>query len=683
MFKFEARRAHSILFVGFFSLILASANVLAQNQFEDKPIADVVVTFEGTDKNVAANETFRIIAREALGPTYSSVKVREAIEKLYDTKQVASVIVEANEVAGRGVTVRFIVRRKTQAQRVTIELPENDESKITEQELLFRLNLLDPGTAITEQTLQNNADLILEYLRDRGFFKAEVTYSQHPLETETEVGVTFRVIPNAQATVESFNINIEGYDSAKLLEKVKLKPAEPFTRERLAADIEIIRGVLRADDYLAPSLEEARVVYDGEKNTIAISLTGKVGPIVEVDVEAEHDRVGNRTQKKLLPVKREGTLDYAAIVEGERRLETHYQEQGYFFVNVTPVCSIEPPLDATDATTIKNDTEFLCSALNTTDLQNKKVTVKYRVDLDRQLKLTGIRLEGTSQFTIIEIKTVLESQEANLLGIIPLFGYGRGYTSERLLEQDAATIRSLLRELGYRDATVRVNQGVSPDGNNLIITFVVEEGPRTIISGIEIAGNSALTDDILKAQLPKLEGTYFSRAKIRNGQRKLSEFYSQAGYYDAKVDFSIDERITDPNTDERLFKVVYTVTNEGQKVVIDRIRVTGNEKTKPEAILRALTLRSGEYLRAGDIYTSEQNLYSSDVFARVDIKPRPAGERPGGERLTDIIVSVEEQAARILSYGGGVSTDVGASGFVDIRHFNLSDGSGKPARASV
>ncbi|MEO8041227.1 MAG: POTRA domain-containing protein, partial [Acidobacteriota bacterium] len=554
---------------------------------------------------------------------------------------------------------------------VTIELPEDDESKITEQELLFRLNLLDPGTAITEQTLQNNADLILDYLRDRGFFKAEVTYSQRPLESETEVGVTFRVIPNAQATVQAFNINIEGFDNAKLIEKVKLQPGEPFSRERLMADIEIIRGLLRDEDYLAPTLEEPRVVYEGEKNSITITLTGKVGPIVEVEVDAEHDRVGNRTQKKLIPLKREGTLDYAAIVEGERRLENHYQEQGYFFVDVTPVCSIEPPLDNTDATTIKNDTEFLCSALNSTDLQNKKVTVKYKVDLDRQLKLTDIRLEGTSQFTITEIKTVLESQEANLLGIIPLFGYGRGYTSASLLEQDANTLRSLLRELGYRDATVRVNQGVSPDGNNLIITFVVEEGPRTIISGIDIAGNTAFSDDVLKAQLPKIEGTYFSRAKIRNGQRKLAEFYSNAGYYDAKVDFSIDERVIDPATGKSLFKVLYTINNEGQRVVIDRILITGNEKTKTEAILRALALKPGEYLKAADIYTSEQNLYASDAFARVDIKPRPAGERPGGERLTDVIVNVEEQPARILSYGGGVSTDLGASGFVDIRHFNF------------
>ena len=668
---FAIRRAFATLFI-FVALIPLAVETNGQAQYEEKTISEVVVTFEGIDKNATANETFRIIARDALGPTYSAIKVREAIEKLYDTKEVASVIVEVSETPNGWLRVRFIVRRKTQAQRVTIQLPEDDESKVTEQELLFRLNILDPGTAITEQTLQNNADLILEYLRDRGFFKAEVTYSQRPLDSETEVGVTFRVDPRAQATVSAFNINIVGFVNAKLIDKVKLQPGKPFSRERLTADIDIVRGLLRDEDFLAPTLEEPRVVYDSEKNMVAISLSGKVGPTVEVEVEAEHDRVGNRTQKKLLPVKREGTLDYGAIVEGERRLENHYQEQGYFFVNVTPVCSIEPPLDSTDATNIKNDTEFLCSALNTSDLQNKKVSLKYKVDLDRQLKLSDIRIEGTSPFTIDEIKTVLDSKEANFLGVIPLFGYGRGYTSERLLDQDAATVRSLLRELGYRDATVRVNQGVSPDGQNLIITFVVEEGPRTLISGIDITGNTAFTDDELKAQLPTLEGTYFSRAKIRNGQRRLAEFYSNAGYYDAKVEFSIDERITNPTTGERLFKVVYTVNNEGKKVVIDRILITGNERTKTGAILHSLTLRPGEYLRAKDIYSSEQNLYASDAFARVDIKPRPAGEKPNSdERLTDVLVNVEEQAPRILSYGGGVSTDLGASGFIDIRHFNL------------
>src|SRR4029078_6086477 len=83
------------------------------------------------------------------------------------------------------------------------------------------------------------------------------------------------------------------------------------------------------------------------------------------------------------------------------------------------------------------------------------------------------------------------------------------------------------------------------------------------------------------------------------------------------------------------------------------------------------TLHPNDFLRAADIYTSEQNLYGTDAFSRVEIKPQPAGTRPDGSQSTDVIVSVEEQAPRLMSYGGGYSTDLGLNGFFDLRHYNL------------
>ncbi len=90
-------------------------------------------------------------------------------------------------------------------------------------------------------------------------------------------------------------------------------------------------------------------------------------------------------------------------------------------------------------------------------------------------------------------------------------------------------------------------------------------------------------------------------------------------------------------------KVVYTVENEGKKVFINRILINGNERTKRDAILRAINLREGDVLRATDIFTSEQNLYLTDAFSLVEIKTEPAGERADGNRLSDVIVNIEEQ----------------------------------------
>src|SRR5207247_1517857 len=154
----------------------------------------------------------------------------------------------------------------------------------------------------------------------------------------------------------------------------------------------------------------------------------------------------------------------------------------------------------------------------------------------------------------------------------------------------------------------------------------------------------------------------YSRARERNAVRKLREYYSNLGYYDARV---LSSMIETPSSspDKKDVRIEFKIEDEGKKVVIRRILVTGNTSTKTEAVMKALTLRSGELLRSADIYTSEQNLYGTDAFSRVEIKPQPAGDTPDGSRLTDVIVNVEEQPPRLMSYGGGASTDLGLDGF--------------------
>ena len=650
------------------TLIFITAS-LAQNKYENRPIATVGVSLGETDKNTQLIEEFRLTARDEVGSTYSAARIRDAIEVLFRTKKIETITVAASLDAAGNVDLIFNIKRKTQAQKVSIVVGEAVGDPVTEQELLFKLNLLTPGTAITEQTLRNNADEILDYLRERGFYKSEVTYERRPMQNQTDVGVTFKVMPNVQAKVGDVVIKIEGYDKPIPQSTLKLHKGEEYSRDRLLANVAKVRDLLKKDKFFAPELDDPKITYDSDTNTISVILAGKVGPTVDIVIDNPKGKIRSSTLTTLLPIKREGTLDYAAIVEGERRLENYYQEKGYFFVNVTPFCSSKPPLGDTENIPIANETEFLCSFLGGEDLTGREVQVKYHVDLGRKLTLTKIDLKGTDKLTIDDVRTVLTSQVANALGLIPILGYGHGYTSATILEGDAATIRSLMSELGYRNAQVHVNQGVSLNGNDLIITFVVEEGVPTVVSDVSIIGNKAVKTDALLAELPAIVGKNYSRARERNAVRKLREYYSNMGYYDARVTSKMIESAAD--ADKKDVKIEFKIETEGKKVVINRILVNGNENTKTDAVMRALTLRTGELLRSADIYTSEQNLYGTDAFSRVEIKPQPAGDAPDGNRLTDIIVTVEEQPPRLMTYGGGASTDLGLDGFFDIRHVNL------------
>ena len=676
-------RSHSDAFRYFwsvFGLLLAAYgsqfNIYAQNKYEDRPLSDVTIAFTGADKDISAADQFRATVRSILGDKYSAVKIRQSLQSLYDTDRIVSAEVEATENAG-GVGLRYVIKRKTKAEKVVINVGPTVGAKVTEEQLLSRIDLLNVGNTVTDRILQNNADLIQTYLRDRGFYNAEVKYTQTPLDNPTNVVVTFQVDPNTQATVRNFNINIKGFDkipdfnAAKVRQDLELQPGAYFSNSRLDGDIAAIRKSLIKADFLAPDLNTPKKIFYPEKNAFDITLDGDIGPKVNVEVEAGEKKVSEGTQEAVLPIKTEGSLEQSTIIQGERKLRNYYQERGYFFAAVSTSCAVKPAFSDDESGGVKNETREFCSNLSGSDLYGKEVAIKYNVNLNRRLKLVDIRIEGTDKLTYQDVAPVLDTQKASLIGLIPKLGYGRGYTSNEILEDDRQRLQSIMRELGYRQAQVNVRQGVSPAGDDLIITFAVKEGIPTKITDVAITGNKEVPTATLENTLPDLENKNYSQARARNGVKKLSEYYSNEGFYDAKVVYSIVELPDEPNAAEDKVKLVYTVEKEGKKVFIGRILVNGNDMTKRDAILKAINLEPNDVLRSKDIFTSEQNLYATDVFKQVEIKPEPAGQTPDGNRLSDVIINLDEQKPRVITYGGGYSTDEGAFGSFDIRNVNL------------
>lgn len=666
--------ARLILALAFCFCVSLSATA-QQNPYEFRKIVDIQISFEEAGEDATTSEQFKTMLRAVLGDTYSVIKIRESLAALYETDKIVSAQVAASLAPNDSVNLRYIIKRKVQAERIEMNVSDTVGDPVTEQDLLIRLNLLAPGNSVTDSSLRANADAIQTYLRDRGYYNADVTYSTRPGTRGAQVIVTFNVNPRAQARVESFLINVPGFSDTEVRKDLKLLPGENFTREELQTDVTTIRKAMIEQDYLAPRLEEPKTTFDADKNSIAIELVGDLGAKVKVKVTAEPLKLSNTTQTKLLPIKREGTIDPSAIEEGKRRLRNHFQERGYFFADITPLCTVNPPIPVDEINALSNNTEELCRALSSNDIKGREVEINYQVDLNRKLKLVDIRIEGTDKITIPEIESVLETQKANILGFIPQLGYGRGYTNKELLESDRQAIQAFMFELGYRQAKVTVRQGVSPEGENLIITFVVTEGTPTRIAAVEVTGNKAFATDVIEKEvdLATLVGKNFSRARMRNGNYKILELYTREGYFNVRSFFSFVEL---PQTDpaENQVKIIYNIESEGKKVIINRVFLNGNVTTKDAAINKAIFLKPGNVLRATDISASEQTLYSTDAFDRVTISADLAGEDKDGHELRDVIINMEEKKSKILNYGGGFSTDSGASGFIDIRHVNLFGG---------
>ncbi len=259
--------------------------------------------------------------------------------------------------------------------------------------------------------------------------------------------------------------------------------------------------------------------------------------------------------------------------------------------------------------------------------------------------------------------------------MIPFLGYGRGYTSLTLLEQDRRTVEAFMRDLGYRKVSADVLQGVTIDGENLIITFQVTEGPLTRIAGVDVKGNQIYTEERIRQELTTVIGAPYSRSQARADADKVAQLYSREGYVNARVDFSIVE--LPMKGDDEQVRLIYSISDEGDKVFINQIiinGVTGDRNTrrkKRDAIRRAIPLAEGDVLRADRISEAERELYLTDAYRQVIIRTEAAGETAGGYKRRDVIIDVEEKKPRVMDYGGGYSTDAGALGLFEISNVNL------------
>lgn len=657
-------------------LFVLNFTVFAQvGDYEGRSVAAVEVFLEGSPADATAQAEFQSLVKIVSGGEYSAVKARQSLQDLFASNRVASARVEIIEAQpgsrNSPLRVRFVIQRQIVIAGVSLRLGAVTGTPIATDEIRARLNLLEPGRRFSILAIERNADEIQAYLRDRGYYNATVEHTEEPDPSDatgTRRRVIYTITPGEQARVGKFEIT--GFDASAVIPTLKLQPGAPFTREVLGDDVNRIKQALIALNYMAPQLEDPRVEFNSQTNKIDITLKGSLGPKVEVSFR--NYNLSEKKQLQLLPIKREGNIDISVVEEGARRVRNQLQEQGYFFSEVTPLCTVTPPTPST----IDNGTEETCRNLNPAELDNHTVKIVYDVNLRRRLKLVDIRITGTNKLDINDVVPQLKSRMASAIGSIPfLGGYGRGFTSNALLEEDKRTIRALMQDLGYRRANVNVLQGIDPTKDNLIITFEVTEGTLTRVAEIEVRGQKAFPEDRLHKEITIVKGAPYSRSQVRADNDRLLNLYAREGYIEAEVRPSIDE-LPKQGGDEQV-RVVFNVNKEGAKAFVNEIIVNGVtgsaavQRSKRDAIIRAIPLSPGDVLRADKITEAERALYVTDAFRQVLISQTLAGDAPNGAKKYDVIIDVEEKRPRVIEYGGGYSTDTGVLGLLELTNVNF------------
>ncbi|MGH9820632.1 MAG: hypothetical protein ACRD43_10725, partial [Pyrinomonadaceae bacterium] len=129
-------------------LISAAPDVPGQLALENRHVNGIEVAIDGGTGSSPETEQFRAIAADTIGSEYSAVRIRESIEALHRTGRVVSVIVKAKEDGPQGVIVQYLVKLQTQVDKVNIRIGTMTGTTVKEQDLLFKLSLINPGAVV-------------------------------------------------------------------------------------------------------------------------------------------------------------------------------------------------------------------------------------------------------------------------------------------------------------------------------------------------------------------------------------------------------------------------------------------------------------------------------------------------------------------------------------------------------
>lgn len=217
-----------------------------------------------------------------------------------------------------------------------------------------------------------------------------------------------------------------------------------------------------------------------------------------------------------------------------------------------------------------------------------------------------------------------------------------------LMQQDLKTIY----RLGY--FTERMKAVPVKNSNGTIsLKIIVEE--NVPVTDFTIEGNTVVSSEELMRYLLPLKGKPQNITDINAAMEKINACYYSKGYILSKIDSIYD----DPDGTLNLS------ISEGK---INRILISGNEKTKEYVIERNIMTEPDTVYNENIIKQDLVRLYSTQAFKDVN---RTIEVSPDAPDKFDITIELKEQRTAAISLGGGLDSATGAFGSVGISDNNF------------
>jgi outer membrane protein insertion porin family len=236
-------------------------------------------------------------------------------------------------------------------------------------------------------------------------------------------------------------------------------------------------------------------------------------------------------------------------------------------------------------------------------------------------------------------------------------------------EEDKVSLINYYNTKGYRDAEILSDTTYNHNDRTIDVKLTVYEGRKYYFGDITWSGNYLHSSATLNKILDINKGDVYNRELMEKRKSfnpkgpDISSLYMDDGYLFFHVD-DVEVAINGDTIDVemRIF--------EGDQATLDRIIISGNERTSDHVIRRELSTIPGQKFRRSDLIRTQQMLGSMGFFnpqkINPDVRPNPSAG------TVDIEWKLEEQSNDQVQLSGGWGGFYGFVGTVGLSFGNFS-----------
>jgi len=282
-----------------------------------------------------------------------------------------------------------------------------------------------------------------------------------------------------------------------------------------------------------------------------------------------------------------------------------------------------------------------------TELDNNRVAVLIEVSEGLAAKIKKINIVGN---TIFKEKKLLKQFKLSTPTLLSFYTKNDQYSKQKL-SGDLEALRSYYLDSGYLNFNIDSTQvSITPDKKDIYITINISEGEQYTVTEVKLAGDLILPQEDLFSLISINSGDLFSRKKVTDSSKQLTERLGEEGYSFANVN-----SIPDINKENKTVSLTFFV-DPSKRVYVRRITFSGNAKTRDEVLRREMRQQEGAWISTAQVERGKLRLQRLGYFKIVNVDtPAVAGTTD----QVDINYNVEEAPGGQIGLGLGFSQGQG------------------------